>query len=163
MSELLTSCSIGTKVKKLQSEGEITSEGMHDSSPFFGQIGPIYLFSDAISIEQVQGIYSLGPSYMYSFLDNEAALVHDNPLPSGFLDAKDGLSSKIVFGLNAQVIPFSLVICATHLFFFLFYLFIFILMFFIYLNILYDLEFCIFSRLVVVGNCLMSHLSWICN
>lgn len=50
------------------------------------------------------GIYSLGPSYMYSFLDNEYALSSDNPLPGGIFDAKDGLAPKIIFGLNAQVL-----------------------------------------------------------
>ncbi|GJU06967.1 BEACH domain-containing protein B isoform X1 [Tanacetum coccineum] len=47
------------------------------------------------------------PSYMYSFLDNEMAISGDNLLPSGVLDAKDGLASKIVFGLNAQVFLFK--------------------------------------------------------
>lgn len=74
-----------------------------DSSPFLGQIGPVYMFSDAITSEQVQGIYSLGPSYMYAFLDNETAISTDNPMPAGILDAKDGLASKIIFGLSAQV------------------------------------------------------------
>ncbi|KAK2659945.1 hypothetical protein Ddye_006478 [Dipteronia dyeriana] len=102
VNELLTNSSIGTKFKMLQSEGDIVFDCVQDSVPFFGQIGPVYLFSDAISSEQVQGIHSLGPSYMYSFLDNEAASFYDNPLPSGILDAKDGLASKIIFGLNAQ-------------------------------------------------------------
>ncbi|MED6216742.1 hypothetical protein PIB30_010777 [Stylosanthes scabra] len=77
-------------------------ESIRDSSPFFGQIGPIYLFNDALSAEQVQSIYSLGPSYMYSFLDNEALPLCGDKLPSGILDVKDGLASKIIFGLNAQ-------------------------------------------------------------
>lgn len=66
----------------------------------------MYLFSDAISSEHVQGIYSLGPSYMYAFLDKEITSFYDNPLPSGILDARDGLASKIIFGLNAQVCLF---------------------------------------------------------
>lgn len=41
---------------------------------------------------------------MYSFLDNETAVHLDNPLPSGVLDVKDGLASKIIFGLNSQVL-----------------------------------------------------------
>lgn len=80
-----------------------TLESIKDSAPFLGQLGPVYLFSDAISAEQVHSIYSLGPSYMYSFLGNEAAPFYDHPLPSGILDAKEGLASKIIFGLNAQV------------------------------------------------------------
>lgn len=84
-------------------EEDPTLESIKDSVPFLGQIGPVYLFSDTLSSEQVQGIYSLGPSYMYSFLESEAAPFYDHPLPSGILDAKDGLASKIIFGLNAQV------------------------------------------------------------
>ncbi|MED6165352.1 hypothetical protein PIB30_098747, partial [Stylosanthes scabra] len=49
-----------------------------------------------------ESIYSLGPSYMYSFLDNEALPLCGDKLPSGILDVKDGLASKIIFGLNAQ-------------------------------------------------------------
>ncbi|KAL0392385.1 UNVERIFIED_CONTAM: BEACH domain-containing protein B [Sesamum radiatum] len=73
-----------------------------NSYPFLGQIGPTYLFSDAISSELVQGIYSLGPSYMYYFLDNEISVYVDNFSSGGASDAKDGLASKIIFGLNAQ-------------------------------------------------------------
>ncbi|KAM3682516.1 hypothetical protein ACJW31_12G078200 [Castanea mollissima] len=102
VNESLTCCTIGAKLNVPIFEEENTLESIKDSVPFLGQIGPIYLFSDAISSEQVQGIYSLGPSYMYSFLENEAAPFYDHPLPSGILDAKDGLASKIIFGLNAQ-------------------------------------------------------------
>ncbi|CAK7347274.1 unnamed protein product [Dovyalis caffra] len=83
-------------------EEESSLDSIQDFFSFHGQIGPVYLFGDAISPEQVQGIYSLGPSYMYSFLDNEATPFYDSSLPSGILDAKDGLASKIIFGLNAQ-------------------------------------------------------------
>ena len=100
----MTSCSIGTKIILPQNEEYDPRESIQDSFPFFGQIGPLYLFGDAISSEQVKALHSLGPSYMYSFLDNEATAFGDNPLPSGILDAKDGLASKIVFGLNAQVL-----------------------------------------------------------
>lgn len=85
-------------------EDDIPLESIKDSSPFHGQIGPVYFLNDAITPEQVQGIYSLGPSYMYSFLDNEAAPSNDNLVTSGILDVKDGLASKIIFGLNAQVL-----------------------------------------------------------
>ncbi|XWS25391.1 hypothetical protein CRYUN_Cryun27aG0064600 [Craigia yunnanensis] len=102
VNELLTSCSIGTKMILPQNEEDDTRESIQDSFPFLGQIGPLYLFGDAISSEQVKALHSLGPSYMYSFLDNEATTFGDNPLPSGILDVKDGLASKIVFGLNAQ-------------------------------------------------------------
>ncbi|KAJ4830317.1 hypothetical protein Tsubulata_011294 [Turnera subulata] len=102
VTELLTSCNIGMKIEFPQHEDDSALDSIRDVFSFYGQIGPVYMFSDAISSEQVQGIYSLGPSYMYSFLDNEAAPSYDNPLPSGILDTKDGLASKIIFGLNAQ-------------------------------------------------------------
>uniref|UniRef100_A0A2P2MSL5 Uncharacterized protein n=1 Tax=Rhizophora mucronata TaxID=61149 RepID=A0A2P2MSL5_RHIMU len=102
VNELLTSCTIGMKVNLPQNEDNGSLDSTEDIFPFHGQIGPAYLFSDAISSEQVQGIYSLGPSYMYSFLDNEASTFYENPLPSGIFDSKDGLASKIIFGLNAQ-------------------------------------------------------------
>ncbi|BFG19464.1 hypothetical protein CerSpe_057380 [Prunus speciosa] len=102
VNELLTSCRIGAKFDIPLYDDDFAMESVKDSHPFLGQVGPVYLFNDAISSEQVQGIYSLGPSYMYSFLDNEAASSKDNPVLSGVLDVKDGLASKIVFGLNAQ-------------------------------------------------------------
>ncbi|KAJ1424747.1 WD40/YVTN repeat-like-containing domain superfamily [Sesbania bispinosa] len=103
ISESLTSCMIGAKLKMPHYEDNaLMFESIRDSCPFFGQIGPVYLFNDAISSEQVQSIYSLGPSYMYSFLDNETLQLSGDKLPSGILDAKDGLASRIIFGLNAQ-------------------------------------------------------------
>lgn len=107
VNELLTSCRIGAKFDVPLYDDDFAMESVKDSHPFLGQVGPVYLFNDAISSEQVQGIYSLGPSYMYSFLDNEAASSKDNPVLSGVLDVKDGLASKIIFGLNAQVLSFS--------------------------------------------------------
>ncbi|KAF6143571.1 hypothetical protein GIB67_029740 [Kingdonia uniflora] len=102
VTEALTHCTIGTTTNPVIHEEENALSSMKDSSPFLGQIGPIYLFGDAISSEQIQGIYSLGPSYMYSFVDNDVALASDNLVPNGILDAKDGLASKLIFGLNAQ-------------------------------------------------------------
>nr|KJB29367.1 hypothetical protein B456_005G097000 [Gossypium raimondii]KJB29368.1 hypothetical protein B456_005G097000 [Gossypium raimondii] len=102
VSEILTSCSIGTKIVLPRHEEDDPVETIQDSFPFLGQIGPLYLFGDAISSEQVKAVHSLGPSYMYSFLDSETTAFGDNPMPSGILGTKDGLASKIVFGLNAQ-------------------------------------------------------------
>ncbi|KAK9130032.1 hypothetical protein Sjap_010519 [Stephania japonica] len=99
--DALTLCTVGTKIIPPSDEDDYMIT-MKDSSPFYGQIGPVYMFSDAVSSEEIQGIYSLGPSYMYSFLDNEDVLTSDNPLPDGILSAKDGLASKIIFGINAQ-------------------------------------------------------------
>lgn len=87
-------------------EEENVISSVKDASPFYGQIGPTYLFSDAISSELVQGICSLGPSYMYYFLDNEISVYVDNFLSGGVPEAKDSLASKIIFGLNAQVLLF---------------------------------------------------------
>ncbi|XP_051118042.1 BEACH domain-containing protein B isoform X2 [Andrographis paniculata] len=100
INEPLTSCSIGTKPNILMHEEENLMHAHADSSPFLGQIGPIYLFNDALSSEAVQNISSFGPSYMYYFLDNEIYV--DNLLSGGVLDGKDGLASKMIFGLNAQ-------------------------------------------------------------
>lgn len=105
----MTDCAVGTKISCPLSEEDSAPDYLKNSSPFFGQIGPIYMFSEAISSEQVQDIYSLGPSYMYSFLDNEAAFFNDCPFPKGILDAKDGLGSRIIFGFNAQVFVFLLI------------------------------------------------------
>ncbi|XP_042020550.1 BEACH domain-containing protein B-like isoform X1 [Salvia splendens] len=102
ISEPLTTCTIGTKFKQPMYEDENVMHSVKDALPFCGQIGPTYLFSDAIPAELVRGICSLGPSYMYYFLDNEISAYVDNFLPGGFLDAKDGLASKVIFGLNAQ-------------------------------------------------------------
>ncbi|KAL3830393.1 hypothetical protein ACJIZ3_019195 [Penstemon smallii] len=97
INEQLTSCTIGTKLNVPVYEDEVKY-----SYPFRGQLGPTYLFGDAISSEQVHVIYSLGPSYMYYFLDSESSFFLDYSLSGGILDAKDGLASKIIFGLNAQ-------------------------------------------------------------
>ncbi|KAF4394946.1 hypothetical protein F8388_017674 [Cannabis sativa] len=102
VNEPLTSCKIGAKVYMAMYEDDIPQDSVKVSAPFFGQIGPVYLFNDTISPDQVRGIYSLGPSYMYSFLDNEAVPSSDNLIPTGILDVKDGLASRIIFGINAQ-------------------------------------------------------------
>ncbi|GAB2294234.1 hypothetical protein Dimus_028451 [Dionaea muscipula] len=102
VNELSAHCAIGAKIPLLLHKEDKALHSIKDISPFAGQIGPAYMFSDAITSEQVLGIYSLGPSYMYSFLDNEMMISSDDPLPGGIFDAKDGLSSKIMFGLNAQ-------------------------------------------------------------
>ncbi|XP_062026093.1 BEACH domain-containing protein B isoform X1 [Rosa rugosa] len=101
VNDLLTSCTVGAKFDGPLSDDDLSSKSIRDSHPFLGQVGPVYLFNDAISSEQVQGICSLGPSYMYSFLDNEASSSNETKL-GGVLDVKDGLASKIIFGLNAQ-------------------------------------------------------------
>lgn len=103
VNEPLTNCTVGAKFNVSLSEEVDTKESVEAAFPFLGQIGPVYLFSDAISSEQVQGIHSLGPSYMYSFLDNDIATFSENQLPRGILNAKESLASKIIFGLNAQV------------------------------------------------------------
>lgn len=104
VNESLTSCKIGAKITMSLYEDDIPLDSIKDASPFCGQIGPVYLLNDAISPDQVQGIYSLGPSYMYLFLDNEAVPSSGTLVPSGILDVKDGLASKIIFGINAQVL-----------------------------------------------------------
>ncbi|KAH7652235.1 Concanavalin A-like lectins/glucanases protein [Dioscorea alata] len=99
ISEVLTHCRIGTDCRSKDTESQFPAEKAY---PFHGQIGPIYIFSDCLSSEQIKGIYCLGPSYMYSFFCDEVPLTLDITFSNGILDAKDGLSSKILFGLNAQ-------------------------------------------------------------
>jgi hypothetical protein len=94
VNEAMTHCTIGTELVPVGEEP--ISIGFEKTFAFAGQMGPVYVFSDALSSEQVKGIYFLGPSYMYSFHG-------DDSLYRGILDARDGLSSKIIFGFNAQV------------------------------------------------------------
>ncbi|KAK8941577.1 hypothetical protein KSP40_PGU012222 [Platanthera guangdongensis] len=98
--DALTRCTIGTEyIPTMECSGQINFE---KAFPFLGQMGPVYMFSDALTSEQIKGIYSLGPSYMYSFLGDEIPLASDSSLFGAILDTKEGLSSKIIFGLNAQ-------------------------------------------------------------
>ncbi|CAL5041322.1 unnamed protein product [Urochloa decumbens] len=93
VNEVMTRCTIGTELMPVGEEP--ISIGFEKTFAFTGQMGPVYVFSDALSSEQVKGIYFLGPSYMYAFHG-------DDSLYRGILDARDGLSSKIIFGFNAQ-------------------------------------------------------------
>ncbi|XP_042456540.1 BEACH domain-containing protein B isoform X2 [Zingiber officinale] len=99
VSEAMTRCSIGTELKSIE---EPYPYNFGKTLPFLGQIGPLYSFSDALTSEQIKGLYCLGPSYMYSFLGDGLLLDSQNSVYGGILDAKDGLSSKVIFGLNAQ-------------------------------------------------------------
>lgn len=49
---------------------------------------------------------------MYSFFCDEVPLTLDIAFSNGIFDAKDGLSSKILFGLNAQVVIIIITIVA---------------------------------------------------
>ncbi|PKA52227.1 hypothetical protein AXF42_Ash010123 [Apostasia shenzhenica] len=98
--DALTRCTIGTEyIPTTEGSGHINFEKAY---PFVGQMGPVYMFGDALTSEQVKGIYCLGPSYMFTFLGDEVSLASKTSLNDGILDAKDGISSKLIFGLNAQ-------------------------------------------------------------
>ncbi|KAK1275119.1 hypothetical protein QJS04_geneDACA005727 [Acorus gramineus] len=99
INDLMTHCTIG-KFDAPPIVEENSPRPVEGSSPFIGQIGPIYMFGDALSSDQIKGIYYLGPNYMYSFHGNEVE--PSDAIRSGIFDAKDGLASKIIFGLNAQ-------------------------------------------------------------
>lgn len=101
VNEIMTRCSVGTELMPIGEEP--SSLGFESTFAFTGQMGPVYAFSDALSPEQIRGIYNLGPSYMYSFLGDQNLLTNDDSRYKGILDAKDGISSKMIFGLNAQV------------------------------------------------------------
>ncbi|RLN08296.1 BEACH domain-containing protein B [Panicum miliaceum] len=100
VNEVMTRCSVGTELMPIGEEP--SSLGFESTFAFTGQMGPVYAFSDALSPEQIRGIYNLGPSYMYSFLGDQNLLTNDDSLYKGILDARDGISSKMIFGLNAQ-------------------------------------------------------------
>ncbi|KAL9252927.1 BEACH domain-containing protein [Drosera capensis] len=102
VNELSTYCAIGAKIPESLIRKDKALHSVNDVSPFSGQIGPVYVFSDAITPEQVLGIYSLGPSYMYSFFDNGVTISPDDPTAGGFFNGKDDLASKMIIGLNAQ-------------------------------------------------------------
>lgn len=104
MSELLTRCTIGASAPLSIADGNDTYKlsGIC-TAPFCGQLGPLYLFDDAMSAEQVTGVFSLGPGYMYSFLPSEVGYVPENILTDSIINDKDGLAFKMVFGYNAQV------------------------------------------------------------
>ncbi|TVU00170.1 hypothetical protein EJB05_54428 [Eragrostis curvula] len=100
VNEVMTRCSVGTELMPIGEEP--SSLGFESTFAFTGQMGPVYAFSDALSSEQIRGIYNLGPSYMYSFLGDQNLLMNDDALYKAILDARDGISSKMIFGLNAQ-------------------------------------------------------------
>lgn len=117
--DALTTCTIAASVPvSLQqwehTDGTGTAGGLASSVPsttptlssaFRGQMGQIYVFDDALGVPQVEGIFSLGPGYMYSFMASESGLPRAGPASAVLSDTKDGLSSKIVVALNAQVRP----------------------------------------------------------
>ncbi|KAL3684694.1 hypothetical protein R1sor_002716 [Riccia sorocarpa] len=101
--EPLIRCTIGASSRLPPAEGSNHNEPKGKfSAPLCGQLGPIYFFDDALSPEQVLGIYSLGPGYMYSFLNNDVGRVPENNISQKVVDPREGLGSKIIFGYNAQ-------------------------------------------------------------
>lgn len=102
--EVLTRCTIGASVSITTADGIGFNKisGRH-AAAFCGQLGPVYLFDDAMSAEQAKGVFSLGPGYMYSFLPSEVGYVPENVSTDSIINEKDGLAFKMVFGYNAQV------------------------------------------------------------
>jgi hypothetical protein len=97
----MTRSTVGAELMPISEEPGVL--GFQSTYPFTGQMGPVYAFSDTLTPEQVKGIYSLGPSYMYSFVGDQSLLSTDDLLLNGILSMREGISSKIIFGLNAQV------------------------------------------------------------
>ncbi|KAL2652898.1 hypothetical protein R1flu_021026 [Riccia fluitans] len=101
--EPLIRCTIGASTRLPPAEGNNRNEPTGKfSAPLCGQLGPIYFFDDALTPEQVLGIHSLGPGYMYSFLASDVGRVPENHISQKVVDPREGLASKIVFGYNAQ-------------------------------------------------------------
>ncbi|CAN6454099.1 unnamed protein product [Victoria cruziana] len=101
VSEMLMQCTIGKAIILLKEDDDNASP-KRDLWPLHGQLGPVYSFSDAISSDQVKSIYTLGPTYMYSFVGNEFSTASGIFSQNGVQDAKDSLASKLIFGFNAQ-------------------------------------------------------------
>ncbi|MCO5595749.1 hypothetical protein L7F22_049797 [Adiantum nelumboides] len=72
------------------------------SSPFCGQLGPIYLFDESLSPDHIAAMFKAGSGYMYAFLPTEAGCIPDTLTGNSIFDAKEGLASKVIFGFNAQ-------------------------------------------------------------
>lgn len=74
------------------------------SSPFCGQLGPVYLFDDALSTAQTATIHQLGPNYMFSFQNQEVGCVPDGARReiADLMDGRDGLAPRVVLAYNAQ-------------------------------------------------------------
>eukprot|EP00898_Chlorokybus_atmophyticus_P002244 jgi/Chlat1/301/Chrsp1S08783 len=70
--------------------------------PFAGQLGPLYLFEDALSDKQLQAVFRLGPEYMYSFLPHEIGHVTKPAAGRALHEGKDALSGKVVLSFNAR-------------------------------------------------------------
>ncbi|KAJ4757798.1 BEACH domain-containing protein B [Rhynchospora pubera] len=100
VTDIMTRCTVGAELMPISEEPGVL--GFQSTYPFTGQMGPVYAFSDTLTPEQVKGIYSLGPSYMYNFVGEQSILSTDDLLLNGILNMREGLSSKIIFGLNAQ-------------------------------------------------------------
>ncbi|XP_078166919.1 binding protein isoform X2 [Carex rostrata] len=100
VTDIMTRCTVGAELMPISDEPGML--GFQSTYPFTGQMGPVYAFSDTLTPEQIKGIYSLGPSYMYSFVGDQSLLSTDDLLLNGILSTREGLSSKIIFGLNAQ-------------------------------------------------------------
>lgn len=95
ITEQLTHCYIGTDDK--------------DSlNALAGQLGPIYMFSDALTLRHVQIMYNLDPGYMSPFSDDAIPSQESRPSTSrnsrraGFRQLKTGLSSRIFLAYNAK-------------------------------------------------------------
>ncbi|XP_078448149.1 binding protein [Wolffia australiana] len=97
ITDSLTCCTIGMRLSvNIEDVSQLPDEELF---PFAGQMGPSYLFNDAISQDQVKAIYFLGPDYMYSFVPKEFPSTFNH---MGASDLKDGLTSKIIFSISAQ-------------------------------------------------------------
>jgi hypothetical protein len=87
---------IGDVSPNFYDEGSITT--------FFGQVAPMYFFSEAVPEVYMQGIYELGPNYSQLFSDKDGmALSLDSAVQRGpnFSRVQDGfLSSAIMLTFN---------------------------------------------------------------
>lgn len=104
LNDPVTKCSLGASCQLPLVDGtdpDVTSG--RECPAFCGQLGPVYLFDEVLSSQQILAVHSLGPGYMYSFLPSEVGSVPENIATHSVIDARDGLGTRMVFGYNAQV------------------------------------------------------------
>eukprot|EP00271_Cylindrocystis_brebissonii_P011984 TRINITY_DN3000_c2_g1_i1.p1 TRINITY_DN3000_c2_g1~~TRINITY_DN3000_c2_g1_i1.p1 ORF type:complete len:2905 (-),score=592.76 TRINITY_DN3000_c2_g1_i1:326-8950(-) len=101
----LTKCTIASKCPLPPADGNTTPEQRARAgfaAPFRGQLGPCYLFDDVLTPLQVEGVFLLGPGYMYTFAASEFGQLPEVVVSHQLADANSGLSTRIMASYNAQ-------------------------------------------------------------
>lgn len=99
-----TECYIGTNaVQAIRSVGDVSAMVLR--MPLCCQLASLYFFDDGVSIREIEGMYSLGPNYMFAFQPTEdPVMISDaGELTREQLVLLDGkLSSRMWLSYNAR-------------------------------------------------------------